>query len=194
MVILTDPIFQGMAVSLIFGGAVATLLTLLIIPLGCISAAGSMGTCATGNEPPHGGSGGHAPTQGKPGKSAAEVGKEVATYAGMYGVALAKGTWHGVRGWIGAGRKLLSNRRKKSQQKLQTSPVPVKSAPAPVISPPEVLAVEASAVTAVEAAAIPTVEQLVENAADTSMDSASVEAKERKKAPARRGIKLKTDI
>ncbi|MEZ5476246.1 MAG: efflux RND transporter permease subunit [Thiolinea sp.] len=33
MVILSDPIFQGMAVSLIFGGAVSTLLTLLVIPL-----------------------------------------------------------------------------------------------------------------------------------------------------------------
>ncbi len=38
MVILDDPIFQGMAVSLIFGGAVSTILTLLVIPLGCISA------------------------------------------------------------------------------------------------------------------------------------------------------------
>ncbi len=37
-VILTDPIFQGMAVSLLFGVFVSTLLTLLVIPLGCISA------------------------------------------------------------------------------------------------------------------------------------------------------------
>jgi len=36
-VILFDPIFQGMAISLMFGGLVSTLLTLLIIPLGCIS-------------------------------------------------------------------------------------------------------------------------------------------------------------
>ncbi|MFV1983784.1 MAG: efflux RND transporter permease subunit [Thiohalomonadales bacterium] len=36
-VILFDPIFQGMAISLIFGGLVSTLLTLLIIPLGCIT-------------------------------------------------------------------------------------------------------------------------------------------------------------
>jgi hypothetical protein len=36
-VILTDPIFEGMAVSLFFGVFVSTLLTLLIIPLGCIS-------------------------------------------------------------------------------------------------------------------------------------------------------------
>ncbi len=43
MVILDDPIFQGMAVSLIFGGAVSTILTLLVIPLGCISAGKALG-------------------------------------------------------------------------------------------------------------------------------------------------------
>ncbi len=37
-VILFDPIFQGMAVSLIFGVLVATVLTLVVIPLGCVSA------------------------------------------------------------------------------------------------------------------------------------------------------------
>ena len=36
--IIDDPIFQGMAVSLLFGAAVATILTLVVIPLGCISA------------------------------------------------------------------------------------------------------------------------------------------------------------
>jgi len=36
--ILNDPIFEGMAVSLLFGTAVATVLTLVVIPLGCISA------------------------------------------------------------------------------------------------------------------------------------------------------------
>ncbi|MCK4743629.1 MAG: efflux RND transporter permease subunit [Sulfuriflexus sp.] len=36
--IVTDPIFQGMAASLLFGTAVATILTLVVIPLGCISA------------------------------------------------------------------------------------------------------------------------------------------------------------
>lgn len=36
--IITDPIFQGMAVSLLFGAAVSTILTLVVIPLGCISA------------------------------------------------------------------------------------------------------------------------------------------------------------
>lgn len=37
-VILFDPIFQGMAVSLLFGTLVSTVLTLFIIPLGCVSA------------------------------------------------------------------------------------------------------------------------------------------------------------
>jgi len=35
-VILTDPIFQGMAISLMFGGMVSTLLTLVVIPLSCV--------------------------------------------------------------------------------------------------------------------------------------------------------------
>ena len=37
-VILFDPIFQGMAISLLFGVLVSTVLTLVVIPLGCISA------------------------------------------------------------------------------------------------------------------------------------------------------------
>jgi multidrug efflux pump subunit AcrB len=36
-VILTDPTFEGMAISLLFGVFVSTVLTLLVIPLGCIS-------------------------------------------------------------------------------------------------------------------------------------------------------------
>ena len=36
-VILTDPIFQGMAISLLFGVFVSTLLTLVVVPLGCLS-------------------------------------------------------------------------------------------------------------------------------------------------------------
>jgi len=37
MAILQDPIFNGMAVTLLFGTGVATLFTLIVIPLGCIS-------------------------------------------------------------------------------------------------------------------------------------------------------------
>ncbi|MCF7989213.1 MAG: efflux RND transporter permease subunit [Thiohalocapsa sp.] len=35
--IIQDPIFQGMAVSLLFGAGVATLMAVIVIPLGCIS-------------------------------------------------------------------------------------------------------------------------------------------------------------
>jgi multidrug efflux pump subunit AcrB len=38
MAILQDPIFNGMAVTLLFGTGVATLFTLIVIPMGCISA------------------------------------------------------------------------------------------------------------------------------------------------------------
>lgn len=45
-VILFDPIFQGMAISLLFGVLVSTLLTLLVIPLGCISGRKAFGVDA----------------------------------------------------------------------------------------------------------------------------------------------------
>jgi hypothetical protein len=35
--IIDDPIFQGMAVSLLFGAGVATLMAVIVIPIGCIS-------------------------------------------------------------------------------------------------------------------------------------------------------------
>jgi multidrug efflux pump subunit AcrB len=41
-VILTDPIFQGMAISLAAGVMVSTLLTLVVIPLGCVRASESL--------------------------------------------------------------------------------------------------------------------------------------------------------
>ncbi len=49
-VILFDPIFQGMAISLMFGGLVSTLLTLLIIPLGCISGRAAFCPASLDNE------------------------------------------------------------------------------------------------------------------------------------------------
>ncbi len=39
MAIIFDPIFEGMAISLLFGPIVAVPLTMLVVPLGCISAA-----------------------------------------------------------------------------------------------------------------------------------------------------------
>lgn len=54
-VILFDPIFQGMAISLMFGVVIATLLTLVVIPLGCVSARAAFcpgGTDSTGDPIP----------------------------------------------------------------------------------------------------------------------------------------------
>ena len=51
MVILTDPTFQGMAISLLFGVFVSTLLTLLVIPLGCVSLGERIFACAGSNDP-----------------------------------------------------------------------------------------------------------------------------------------------
>jgi len=45
-VILTDPTFEGMAISLLFGVFVSTILTLLVIPLGCISLGERIFKCA----------------------------------------------------------------------------------------------------------------------------------------------------
>ncbi len=49
LVIITDPIFKGMAVSLVFGGLISTLLTLLVVPLGCISAGKALCVDGDGN-------------------------------------------------------------------------------------------------------------------------------------------------
>jgi multidrug efflux pump subunit AcrB len=51
MVILTDPTFQGMAISLLFGVFVSTLLTLLVIPMGCISLGERIFVCAGSKDP-----------------------------------------------------------------------------------------------------------------------------------------------
>jgi multidrug efflux pump subunit AcrB len=50
-VILSDPIFQGMAISLMFGGLVSTLLTLVVIPLGCVSFRNSLIAACDGPVP-----------------------------------------------------------------------------------------------------------------------------------------------
>jgi hypothetical protein len=54
-VIFTDPIFQGMAISLASGVMVSTILTLIVIPLGCIKASKALcevaaAGCAPGSE------------------------------------------------------------------------------------------------------------------------------------------------
>ncbi len=84
-VLLSDPIFQGMAVSLLFGSIVATFLTLVVIPLGCFSAHKSFpckdggGECQPDspppdNNPPDNPQGG-APASGGDAASSAPVGR-----------------------------------------------------------------------------------------------------------------------
>jgi multidrug efflux pump subunit AcrB len=68
-VIITDPIFQGMAVSLMFGVLVATMLTLVVIPLGCISAANSFERPESAVPNPTGPQGGGYPSGGEFGES-----------------------------------------------------------------------------------------------------------------------------
>ncbi|HRY05702.1 MAG TPA: efflux RND transporter permease subunit [Hyphomicrobiaceae bacterium] len=49
--ILTDPIFQGMAISLLFGAIVSTALTLIVIPIACNRAAGAFSIVSSYDEP-----------------------------------------------------------------------------------------------------------------------------------------------
>jgi multidrug efflux pump subunit AcrB len=51
-VIITDPIFQGMAISLLSGVLVSTVLTLIVIPLGCVAAGDDMCRVAVATAPP----------------------------------------------------------------------------------------------------------------------------------------------
>ncbi len=51
-VIFTDPIFQGMAISLASGVMVSTILTLIVIPLGCINASQSLCEVAAAHAAP----------------------------------------------------------------------------------------------------------------------------------------------
>ncbi len=51
-VIFTDPIFQGMAISLASGVMVSTILTLIVIPLGCINASRSLCEVAAAHAAP----------------------------------------------------------------------------------------------------------------------------------------------
>jgi multidrug efflux pump subunit AcrB len=50
-VILTDPTFQGMAISLLFGVFVSTILTLFVIPLGCLTLGERIFQCAGAGDP-----------------------------------------------------------------------------------------------------------------------------------------------
>ncbi|MCE1237024.1 MAG: efflux RND transporter permease subunit [Hyphomicrobiales bacterium] len=76
MVLLSDPIFQGMAVSLLFGSLVATFLTLVVIPLGCLSSSAyfrARGGHGPRDDGPAGPSGPTPPPPAPPASDAAPV-------------------------------------------------------------------------------------------------------------------------
>ena len=113
-VILFDPIFQGMAISLMFGTVVSTLLTLLVIPLGCISGrrafcpasltgSGAL-VCDDGNDHGHGRPAAVRNSVGqrrRPGPISTGLG-----YAGLYLQALALSLLKGLRDLLKAALKL----------------------------------------------------------------------------------------
>jgi multidrug efflux pump subunit AcrB len=179
MVILSDPIFQGMAVSLIFGGAVATLLTLLIIPLGCISAGDSLGGIPGGGNG-GGSTGSGAARAGTSGTTATASGNglgTVAKYAGLYAISLLTSIIGGVIGVFAAVRNVLRKRKVRPAEKppLQRQPA-AKPAAVAAIAPTE---------------DTPAPSEPSQHA----MSPGSGDTQERKKPSAgRRGIKLKTDL
>lgn len=178
----------------------------------------------------------------RPSKSAMAIGKDVAVYAGMYGVSLGKELVSGIAGWFTAGRKLMvkSKARKaakreqeRQQARAQTvaavareaakaempaeaprlkvdEPIPKAKATSKKAAKPKMK----SASTGLSPATSKAVDEMVkpeqpdveaglalgqQGEADDSATandavSSSIEAKERKKTPGRRGIKLKTDI
>jgi predicted RND superfamily exporter protein len=213
MVILSDPIFQGMAVSLIFGGAVATLLTLVVIPLGCISAGKVMGG---GNDVDSDNDSPNSPSN----KGSGNVVKSIGLFSMMYIVALIKSLAEGIVGWFNAGYKLVKKKTKATNAPNNATAKTVKAV-APKVSKPvehvptvalakpavetiqestpaDEVEVSTEAVVSVEAPATeqPTIEASEESiTAELPSTPAPVEeGKERKKPNSRRGIKLKTDI
>lgn len=141
-VIITDPIFQGMAVSLIFGGAVSTLLTLIVIPLGCISAGRSLG----GNNPQPTNHGGNTPNNpNKPQGKSTQALKSTFSYAGLYLWSLVQSMLLGLLGLLGALWRLIRPKKQRkavpkqavkateSKPKVETPAKPVEPAPVPVV-------------------------------------------------------------
>lgn len=207
MVILTDPIFQGMAVSLIFGGAVATLLTLLVIPLGCISAGKSLGNNPSGGG--NRGNGGNNPqpahhvvhTQGtsSAAKNIPSVVQNMAIYTGMLVFALLKSLVSGVLGWLRVGYKLLQKRQEPhkpmSTKAMKPAMQPVQEKAPEVLKTREAPAQQDAIITS----SLPSEDSAPASHEDNNKQtettpSVTSEQPEKKKPASRRGIKLKTDI
>ncbi len=120
-VIVSDPIFQGMGVSLIFGGLVSTILTLLVIPLGCISAGDALGACEVDDtdEPSTGGSGAtiqpamETSSSYDDGESLFDKAKEAGGTVAGIAVTVLGFVFTGVKSLLGAGFNLITRNKSK---------------------------------------------------------------------------------
>jgi multidrug efflux pump subunit AcrB len=148
-VILSDPIFQGMAISLMFGGLVSTLLTLVVIPMGCVSFRKAL-IAST----PEGGGGAALAVEGgplapAPGGSDAAIARARAERGAGGGLSRSlMAVFRGVTGGLVlVGGALLSGgralggalaagrtRREAAMPKAAGSPAPAATAPAPVVT------------------------------------------------------------
>jgi len=132
-VILSDPIFQGMAISLMFGGMVSTLLTLIVIPLGCVSFRRALREGPVGDETTTEPSNIAAATEKPKGKGFTAVLKEVLDLFLLIAEVLIFaiiGAVTGVFGWIA---RLLKRTPTAASAPVVTTPAPI---PAAVIATP----------------------------------------------------------
>ncbi len=135
-VILGDPIFKGMAISLAFGVMVSTILTLVVIPLGCVAASKSLISLAhPGGESPGGAAETPPPSPAAPSPVAAE------------GPSLAQRAWGGVTmlfylvravfilAWAGV-QRVFRRRKPPAEPASHAGPsMPAAPAPQPAVSP-----------------------------------------------------------
>jgi hypothetical protein len=145
-VIFTDPIFQGMAISLASGVLVSTVLTLIVIPLGCVAASkdlcevavataapGIHVPCANGNG---NGSSAAAAPQTRVHKGAAKPGLALRLWMGLVeGVSM---VFYLIRGILLLVMDLIKGlfKAKKPAKKFPAASPPPASPPPPVAPPP----------------------------------------------------------
>jgi len=143
-VILSDPIFEGMAISLMMGGLVSTLLTLIVIPLGCVSFSDAL-LMDNDNDPDGGAAVKNDMPAPKPAPETANLhstkGKgvvgtagavlsgagEAASFVGDAALSLGKLA-------VGGGRNILKGTRRKPAP-AKPEPVAVVQKPAPIVEP-----------------------------------------------------------
>ncbi|MBV5311211.1 efflux RND transporter permease subunit, partial [Chromatium okenii] len=180
-VIITDPIFQGMAISLLSGVLVSTVLTLIVIPLGCVAASKDMCEIAGASAPP----GVSLPCRlmnkkGKTGRGLFGWIAEIMTLAFylLRGIGLL--LWEAFKGLL--------------PQKPKKPAITPKSSPPPVVTPvPE----EEVPMSEVEAPATESPTKPSRSATKKTVAPAEAPAPKPaaapQKKPSRRGIRLKTD-